>query len=39
MRVERLLLRLRLLLLIMFIAGLIAAHALFLGFNSWDGLS
>lgn len=36
---ERLLLRGRIPLLILFCASLIAAHYLFLGFTSWDGLS
>jgi hypothetical protein len=39
MALERLLLRGRIPLLVLYIAILIAAHALFLGFTSWDGLS
>jgi hypothetical protein len=39
MPAERLLLRLRLPLLALYVAWLIAAHALVLGFTSWDGLS
>src|SRR3990172_7907366 len=39
MAFERLLLRGRIPLLILFCAFLIAAHFLFIGFTSWDGLS